>query len=214
MPTQIKNFDELQELLECTASIVVVRTATNDLFLLMVSEDGDIGYQGFPQADDEEGTRIDPNTGWVESWPDIYWPLTYVGASDPDEHLAIDESDPKVTLAAVKHPKALADGNPERRTDWFEVSNREQFLIGVPLEIVGVSTGYRLAIEHAQAALDRPHTTVSRDLLTAECNEVAEQLVKIAEEDGNALSLGAALRAMILEAAFTSATLTTSGDES
>lgn len=88
-----------------------------------------------------------------------------------------------------------------RRLDWFIVSKREQFIVGVPLDIVDVSQGYLDAIAAARASIDRPHDRSYRDLLTAQCNDVAEALIEISREDESALSLGASLRAMILEAA-------------
>lgn len=85
--------------------------------------------------------------------------------------------------------------------DWFRVPRTEMFLIGVPLTIDGVGTGYERALAHAKDALAAPHLPVNLDLLTAECNELAESMVKIAQEDGDAMSLANVFRTMILEAA-------------
>jgi hypothetical protein len=88
--------------------------------------------------------------------------------------------------------------------DWFSVADTNQFFVGEPLNITGVSSGYERSLDYARGLLDRPHDRFNRDLLTAECNELAAMFIEIAKEDGNALSLGAALRAMMLEAARTS----------
>ena len=79
----ILNEDELAQLFIDAADVIVVRTALNDLLLLWENENGDVAYQGVPQAEDEEGTKIDPNGGWLSSLTTMVWPLTYLGAGDP-----------------------------------------------------------------------------------------------------------------------------------
>ena len=89
------------------------------------------------------------------------------------------------------------------RLNWFVVPDSEQFLVGEPLKITRVGEGYVRAVSYARDFLERPHARVNADLLTAECNEVAELFIKLAAEDGTALSLGHALRALVIEAART-----------
>lgn len=56
-------------------SLVFV-TNTGELLIVGQTEDGECFYQGLPTAEDEEGTTVDPNKGWVRDLPPFEWPLT------------------------------------------------------------------------------------------------------------------------------------------
>lgn len=40
------------------------------------TEDGECFYQGLPEAEDEEGERVNPRKGWVSDLTELEWPLT------------------------------------------------------------------------------------------------------------------------------------------
>lgn len=86
-----------------------------------------------------------------------------------------------------------------RSLDWFEVSGREQFLVGTKLDVTGVGSGYWDAIAIASDVVAFPHVEVSRDRLTAACNELADLLTQIVAEDGNSQSVSACLRAVLIQ---------------
>src|SRR5690606_16214134 len=85
--------------------------------------------------------------------------------------------------------------------NWFQVRNSDSYDFGATLDITGTGVGFARALAHAHDALASPHAPVSSDLLWAECNELADLMVKITAEDGHARSLGAVLRALMLEVA-------------
>lgn len=62
-------------------SIVVV-TALDDHLIIGTTADGEVFYQGMPMAENEEGTKVDPNNGWVEDLPHQAWPLTVMVRAD------------------------------------------------------------------------------------------------------------------------------------
>jgi hypothetical protein len=86
------------------------------------------------------------------------------------------------------------------RLEWFELSEAQmafQYHGGPKV----VSDGYERVFSWAVDSLTRPHDQTAVNLLTLECRDMAENLLKIAEEDGNALFLADVLRTLVLEAA-------------
>jgi hypothetical protein len=77
----LHNEDELHELNNQICETFVVRSAINDLLLISETEHADLAFQGWPQAENEEGTEVDRRLGWVSELRYIEWPLTFVGTS-------------------------------------------------------------------------------------------------------------------------------------
>lgn len=77
----LKNEEELHLLSSEICEEFVVRTAINDLLIVTENEDGRLCFQGFPQAENEEGTEVDRRLGWVKDLREIEWPVTFVGSS-------------------------------------------------------------------------------------------------------------------------------------
>jgi hypothetical protein len=94
-PRLIHDVEGLDAVLMEACETVVVRTRLNELFLVnATTEDGRIGYQGFPSAEDEDGDDIDPNSGWAADWPATVWPLTYVATASPRRRPKSDPGNP------------------------------------------------------------------------------------------------------------------------
>lgn len=91
--------------------------------------------------------------------------------------------------------------NGTKGLEWLHVRSDLDFIVGARTRFIGVGPGYEQALDHARDLLARPHDQAASDLLTLECDEFAELLVTIVREDGHALTLGATIRELVLEAA-------------
>jgi hypothetical protein len=63
---------------------LAVQSSVGDIFIIAEgNEDGDLAYQGFPQAEDEDGTAVHANNGWISQIPSIHWPLQLLQKVEP-----------------------------------------------------------------------------------------------------------------------------------
>jgi hypothetical protein len=84
--------------------------------------------------------------------------------------------------------------------EWFALTDARMLVVAQsgPGEF---GPGFERVRGYARDALDRPHDPAPRDLLLMECRQMADALLMVAQEDGNARFLGDALALLVKEIA-------------
>jgi hypothetical protein len=84
--------------------------------------------------------------------------------------------------------------------EWFALTDAQMLVVAQsgPDEF---GPGFERVRGYARDALDRPHDPAPRDLLLMECRQMADALLVVAQEDGNARFLGDALALLVKEIA-------------